>query len=63
MKKILESKKRWNKEVEDFQKMAREGPGQLLKQNAGGSESGKAEGAEKKFVRADLNYPQPKREP
>ena len=59
MKKILESKKKWNKEVEDFQKLAREGPGQLLKQNV--NEGSKSE-KEKVFVRADLNYQAPKRE-
>ena len=44
MKKILESKKRWNKEVEDFQKMAREGPGQLLRPSQSPSEGGRSEG-------------------
>ena len=53
LKKILESKRRWSKEVEEFQSKTKEAPGPLLKNNEGSS--GKTES--KVFVRADLNYP------
>ncbi len=58
LKKILESKRRWSKEVEDFQTKAREVPSPLVRTVAQG-ESGKGES--KVFVRADLNYPAAKR--
>ena len=53
LKRILESKKKWSKEVEDFNNRTKEAPGPLLK--SGGESGVKAES--KVFVRADLNYP------
>ena len=58
LKKILESKRRWSKEVEDFQNKAREVPSPLVRTVPQG-EAGKGES--KVFVRADLNYPAAKR--
>ena len=58
LKKILESKKRWSKEIEDFQHRTREGGSPVVKLGSQ-SDSGKSEG--KVFVRADLNYPSGKR--
>lgn len=59
LKKILDSKKRWTKSTEDYEAKLREVPTPSLKTSPLSGES-KAEG--KVFVRADLNYPNSKRE-
>ena len=53
LKKILESKRKWSKEVEEFHNRTKEAPGPLLK--SGNEGATKADS--KVFVRADLNYP------
>lgn len=59
LKQILESKKKWNKEVEELQTRVREIPNPLVQQE-GQSETVKSES--KVFVKTDLNYKGSKKE-
>lgn len=60
LKKILDSKRRWTKSTEDYEARLKEVPTPNLKTQTPHPGEAKVEG--KVFVRADLNYPNSKRE-
>lgn len=64
LRKILENKKKWNKATEEFESRTRDvpSPGVKLSGGTSGGTSEATKGEGKVFVRADLNYPGPKRE-
>jgi methyl-accepting chemotaxis protein len=60
LQKILESKKKWQKDMEELHSRTREIPSPVVRGSS--NEAGKTEKSESKvFVRADLNYSSPKR--